>query len=131
MRTLAEQAQAQKAWLETPAHLHPFLILADGRPAGFNLIATPPYSVPRHVDYMVHEFFLLHAYRGKGVGEAAACQVFDRLRGKWEVFADSNNRRAQGFWRKTLARYTAGQYEEELGPTVFGEKVIFRFSNAG
>jgi len=131
VRTLAEQAEAFSYgdWLKTPDHLYPFLILADGRPAGFNFIATHPYSVPEHVDYMVHEFFLLHAYRGKGVGEAAATQVFERLRGKWEVFAMPNNPRAQGFWRRTISHYTGGQYHEELGPTVFGERVIFRFSN--
>lgn len=129
VRTLGEQAKLHNNWLETPSHLYPFLILADGRPAGFNLIATHPYSVPKHVDYMVHEFFLLHAYRGQGVGEQAAIQVFDALRGKWEVFATPKNLRAQGFWRKTISRYTGGQYHEELGPTVFGEKKIFRFSN--
>jgi|SRR5579871_291007 len=129
VRTLVEQAEGQRGWLETPAHLYPFLIIADGLPAGFNLIATHPYSVPKHIDYMVHEFFLLHYFRGKGVGEAAATQVFDRLRGVWEVFAMPNNPRAQGFWRKTIARYTNGQYQEESGSTVFGERQIFRFSN--
>lgn len=129
VRTLQEQMQGHKGWLETPNSLFPFLIRADGIPAGFDLIATHPH-IPKHIDYLVHEFFLLHAFRGKGVGEQAAAQVFDRFRGKWEIYAMPNNPRAQGFWRKAIVGYTGSQYQEERSPTLFGpEHVIFRFSN--
>lgn len=129
VRTLQEQMQGQQDWLEKPRSLFPFLIRADGVPAGFDLIATAPH-IPQGVDYLVHEFFLMHAFRSKGVGEQAACQVFDRFRGKWEVYAMPTNPRAQGFWRKTIARYTNQTFQEERGPTIFGEEhVIFRFDN--
>ena len=129
VRTLQEQMQGQQGWLEKPHSLFPFLIRVDGVPAGFILIATHPH-IPKQIDYLVHECFLIHAFRGKGIGEQAATQVFDRFRGKWEVYAMPANPRAQGFWRKTMAGYTGDAYQEERGPTFLAtDYVIFRFNN--
>ncbi len=109
---------------------HPYLIVADGEPAGFNLISTSP-GFPGEIDadYVVHEFFVVHAFRGTRAGEEAARQGFDKFRGKWEVVTYPSHARAIGFWRKTIGGYTDGAFSETVGEHVWGPKVIFRFDN--
>jgi predicted acetyltransferase len=70
--TLAEHSKSLDAWWKDPQSLFPYLILVNGYPAGFNLAAARsrlPESI--QADFVVHEFFVLHAYRGKGIGERA------------------------------------------------------------
>ena len=130
VRTLVEQGEGQNGWWKNPDALFPYLILVDGVPAGFNLIATHP-RLPKGIeaDFVVHEFFLVHAYRGKGVAEQAAIEGFDRHRGKWEVVTYPTQSRAIAFWRKVLSKYTDGKYSETQGEHPWGQKVIFKYDN--
>ncbi len=129
VKTLMEQYDVQNNWFTKPEELFPFIIMVDDKPAGFHLVATKPYA-PQTADYFVYEFFLLRPYRGKGIAEVAAKQVFERFKGRWELYTSpENNIRGQKFWRKTLNSYTSGKYEESLGDTFDGYKMIFRFNN--
>ncbi|MFT7463836.1 MAG: aminoglycoside 6'-N-acetyltransferase I [Pseudohongiellaceae bacterium] len=49
-------------WWRDPEALIPYLILADGHPAGFSLIAHRS-RLPDTIDadFVVHEFFVMHA----------------------------------------------------------------------
>ena len=90
----------------------PFLIRADGKIAGFALVA--PHSALRQsgpVSWMA-EFFVMRKYRRQGVGRAAAFQVFDRFPGRWEVAEITSNVGAQAFWRKVIGEYTGGRFKE-------------------
>lgn len=132
MMTLTEQYTLFDIWWEKPSVLFPFLITVDDLPAGLAFVSTPPYiPCPPDINYYLNEFFLLRPFRGIGVGSEAAKQVFDRFRGNWELQTGSmkRNRRAQMFWRKTLAAYTNGRYSEEYGEYPDGEKLVFRFTN--
>lgn len=132
LKTLAEQYDVQNIWFEKPENLYPFIIMVDGKPAGFDLISTKLFT-PKSADYYLYDFFLLSPYRGKGIAEEAAKQVFDRFKGLWELYTGhKNNDRGQGFWRKTLSNYTDGNYEETSGETFLedGIKTIFRFNNS-
>ncbi|HWI63246.1 MAG TPA: GNAT family N-acetyltransferase [Symbiobacteriaceae bacterium] len=111
----------QGIWWEKPGVLFPQIIMADGRPAGFVLVASPPY-VPKGIDYMISEFFLLHPFRGKGVGEAALARVLEQFRGAWECHVLSANRPALRFWRRALLPYGVTESES-------AEAVIFRFAH--
>lgn len=126
--TLAQHAASLAAWWNEPRALFPYLILVDGRPAGFNLIAGRS-RLPEGIDadFVVHEFFLLHAYRGQGVGELAATESFDRHRGRWEVVTYPNHVRAIHFWRKTISAHTSGRFSEAEADHVWGRKVVFGF----
>ena len=89
------------------ADRHPFLLRADGRIAGFALV--------REMDaegYDMGEFFVLRRYRRSGVGRVAACALFDRFRGNWEVRELPDNLPAQAFWRRIIADYTNGAFED-------------------
>lgn len=131
-RTLNDQYEVQNIWWEKPNILFPYLILVDGIPAGFVLIATPPHC-NKGIDYFVNEFFLIQSLRGQGIAERAANIVFDQFKGNWELFTNpsENNIVGQRFWRKTISNYTNEVYIEEKGETFDGYKLIFRFNNSG
>ncbi|GGH31022.1 GNAT family N-acetyltransferase [Paenibacillus segetis] len=129
--TLQDQYDVQNIWWEKPNCLYPYLILVDDTPAGFVFIATPPHC-SLGVNYFVNEFFLLQPFRGNGIAQYVATEIFEKFRGKWELFTNpaAKNVIGQKFWRKTVSNYTKGDYEEVLGPTFDGDKLIFRFCNA-
>lgn len=129
--TLALQNKNFEVWWQHPNTLFPFLIWVDERPAGFALVASPPYAPP-DTDYYLNEFFVLRPYRSSGLAEAAARQVFDSFQGRWELQTNpyERNLRAQRFWRRTLAAYTNGQFTEQDGNhPEDGAKLVFRFDN--
>lgn len=131
-KTLHDQYEVQSIWWEKPDVLFPYLIFVDGIPAGFILIATPPYC-NKGINYFVNEFFLIQSLRGKGIAEKAANIVFDQFKGKWELFTNplEKNIVGQKFWRKTIFNYTNGVYTEIKEETYDGYKSVFRFDNSG
>lgn len=130
-RTLMDQYEIQNIWWEKPNLLYPFLIKVDEVPAGFMLVATRPYCA-EGIDYFVNEFFLLQPFRGQGIAERAAVQVFEKFQGEWELFTNPAEKNVVGqiFWRKTVSNYTQGAYTEALRDTFDGYKLTFRFNNA-
>ncbi|MFE4711625.1 GNAT family N-acetyltransferase [Paenibacillus sp. NPDC056722] len=129
-RTLMDQYDVQNIWWEKPGCLYPFLMKVDNIPTGFALIATPPHC-SEGTDYFVNDFFLLQPFRGNGIAEHAAVQVFDHFKGQWELFTNPSERNIVGhkFWRRTVSNYTLGNYVEKHGSTWDGHKLIFRFNN--
>jgi predicted acetyltransferase len=128
--TLAEHAKSLDPWWSEPDSLFPYVILVDGSLAGFNLVAARS-RLPRGIDadFVVHEFFLLHAYRGNSAAERAAIAGFDRHRGKWEIVTYPAHGRAIAFWRKVVGRYTTMRFSEEELDHPWGRRVSFRFDN--
>jgi aminoglycoside 6'-N-acetyltransferase I len=127
--TLSEQGEVQKTWWKKPDVLYPFIIKADGRIAGFAFVARAPH-VPEATDQVIHEFFVLHAFRGKGIGDRAASELFDRFPGQWQVFSMERNLRAQAFWRRVLREYTGDRFEERSGQPEDRPGKIYRFESA-
>ena len=97
-------------WQE--GHHHPFLIRVDGRLAGFVLIAARSRLTGAPGVFDMAEFFVMRKYRRQGVGFAAASAAFGRFPGRWEVRQRDENAAATMFWRRVLARYTGGSYDE-------------------
>ncbi|MCA9284660.1 MAG: hypothetical protein KDA22_05580 [Phycisphaerales bacterium] len=128
--TLAAHAARQARWWTEPGALFPYLILADGRPAGFNLIAARACLADAiDADFVVHEFFVLHAYRGRGVAEEAAVRGFGMHEGTWEIVTYPTHARAIAFWRRVVRGYTSA-YSEEERDHPWGRRVCFGFDNA-
>ncbi|MBX3000595.1 MAG: hypothetical protein KF893_18895 [Caldilineaceae bacterium] len=128
--TLAAYSESLNAWWNDPQSLFPYLILVNGYPAGFNLVAARsrlPQSI--QADFVVHEFFVLHAYRGKGIGEKAAVDGFAMHKGKWEIVTYPNHARAIAFWRRVIHGYSRTGYAEDEMDHPWGRKVVFRFDN--
>ncbi|MEA2641081.1 MAG: hypothetical protein QOF51_2475 [Chloroflexota bacterium] len=103
-------------WLDAywgDARREPYLIRADGELAGFALVMERSLIAPELAGYEVSEFFVLRAYRRRGVGEAAAHALFARHPGPWYIGQLADNAPAQTFWRTVVGRYTRGAYREE------------------
>jgi predicted acetyltransferase len=99
-------------YLDHPDHtaylLHP--AADDDRPIGFALLAgleTGPRSI--------HEFFVVRALRGRGVGYDAAVELLSRHPGTWEIAFQEENPAAARFWRRIIAD-TADTWHEERHP---------------
>jgi len=60
------------------------------------------------------EFFVLRAYRRRGVGATAARQLFDRFPGRWEVRELAENAPAIASWRRVIDGYTGGDWREHV-----------------
>ncbi len=131
IKTLEEQISIFDIWWNREGILFPYLIIVDELPAGFVLVATPPYLVDDS-DFMINEMFVMRQFRGKGVGEYAARAIFNKHLGNWMLFTTptDSNLKTINFWRKTLSNYTNNQFierDEEL--LHFGFSKVFKFIN--
>jgi predicted acetyltransferase len=88
-----------------------FFITADGKLAGFVIVGDQSHFAAGDAR-QISEFFVLRAYRRRGVGRQAATRVFDMFPGKWEVIQLARNVEAQAFWRAVIDRYTGGRFED-------------------
>lgn len=95
----------------------PILILRSGLPAGFALVerALPRAGDPGRSGYRLSEFFVREPFRRLGVGREAAQLIFTRFAGQWVVVEQTRNTGAVQFWRRVIARYTHGRFEERQG----------------
>ncbi|KOP68671.1 acetyltransferase [Bacillus sp. FJAT-18019] len=129
-KTLNDQNKVFDIWWEKPSILFPYLIRVDGIPAGFALVATPPYTFGS--DFYMNEFFVMKPFRGKDVAEKAAALVFEKHAGSWEIQTNptDRNKRAQAFWRKTVNHYASGIHAQELVELRDdNEKLVFQFDS--
>ena len=100
-------------WLDhywTDEERHPFFIRAGGSLAGFALVRRIE-SAQRH-HHALAEFFVMRRFRLLGVGREAAGQLFTLFPGPWRVHQEASNGGAQQFWRKVIALYTRGDFQE-------------------
>lgn len=95
----------------TESGRYPFIVSVDGKWAGFVLVRFIQEE-GKEAYYSVAEFFVMKKYRGLGLGKKMAVHVFDQFPGKWEVTQFEKNVPAQRFWRKVIAEYTGGKFEE-------------------
>ena len=103
-------------WLDVQSpFVHPMIIRAAGRPAGFAFVGQAPFPhMTPGRDYRMSELFVLARYRRRGVGRRAARALFDAFRGVWEVSELPGNVRAQQFWRAVIGEHTRGAFEERV-----------------
>jgi predicted acetyltransferase len=106
-----------------------FVIRADGELAGFALVRSGEDSEP--CDYDMGEFFVLRKFRRKGVGRRAACALFDRFPGRWQVRQLIANGPAVEFWPRVIADYTGGRYDEDEIEDRWGPMTVQRFDSRG
>ena len=102
-------------WFGDPG-AHMLTILSDQQPAGFAMV-TPGGTLKdaaARSDYRMAEFFIARPYRRRGVGRSAVRLVLDRFDGSWEIIEYLRNPAAVSFWRKVIALYTNGNYEERV-----------------
>ncbi|MFD0589274.1 GNAT family N-acetyltransferase [Paenibacillus sp. GCM10027627] len=107
---LYEYSYLDHYWTEEGRY--PFFIRVEGKLAGFALVRELGVDENDKSIYSIAEFFVMKKYRGAGVGQNAAYEVFSRFHGVWKVAEMEENIPAQLFWRKTIQNYTNGNFEE-------------------
>ncbi|MBB5055385.1 putative acetyltransferase [Granulicella aggregans] len=110
-------------WSESDRHA--FLIRKDGKLAGLALVQ----KVEEVWD--IAEFFVLRAYRRKGVAKHAAKEVWSRFPGEWRVRVRDRNLPALRFWELAIAEF-AGREVQPIATQVEGEDwSFFSFESKG
>ena len=101
-------------WLDVRSPMvHPMMIRAGGRPAGFAFVGQAPFPhMTPDRSFRMSEFFILARHRRRGVGRRAAHALFDAFRGTWEVTELPTNTRAIRFWRSVIWEYTGGVFQD-------------------
>ena len=95
--------------------VNPLVILRGSESVGFAMVArgsAAPGRTP--VDYRMAEFFVARTARRRGVGRLAVELVLNRFAGRWEITEYLRNPVAVAFWRRVIAGYTQGRYQERV-----------------
>jgi predicted acetyltransferase len=90
-------------------------ILKNSQPVGFAMVArgtSQPGRPP--VDFRMAEFFIARSQRRLGIGRTAVQLIFNRFAGRWEITEYLRNPAAVSFWRRVVALYTQGNYQERI-----------------
>jgi predicted acetyltransferase len=104
---------------------HAFVLRAAKELAGFVLILAD--NDDPSIDYSVTDFLVLRKFRGRGVGERIARQLFNRFCGRWKVEQLAGNRPAIAFWRTVIDRYCRGQFKRRKGRSEWGPMNVLLF----
>ena len=93
----------------------PLEIVRGSELVGFAMVATggaTPGGPP--VDYRMAEFFVARTWRRRGVGRFAVELILNRFAGRWQITEYLRNPVAVAFWRRVVANYTQGRYQERV-----------------
>lgn len=114
----------------TDPRRHAFLFRVDERLAGFGLVHEQSRLTGDDAVRDMAEFFVMRRHRKHGIGERAASWLFDRFRGPWEVRERPENHAATAFWRRIIARYTGGHFEDVVWDDDHWRGPVQRFDSA-
>jgi len=78
--------------------------------AGFAMVNNYPVVPNKPTDFSIAEFFILYNYRKQGIGKVAACKVFDKHLGNWQLKRHPSNLDAVSFWNRVIDEYTNSNY---------------------
>jgi predicted acetyltransferase len=107
--SFGSRAWHRRFWMRRERH-H-FVIRVAGRLAGFALVRERAEFAGASARE-ISEFFVLRAYRGRGVGTRVARALLARFPGRWEIAELTWNVRARRFWRRVIRRCAVGRVEE-------------------
>jgi len=71
-------------------------------------------SSPQRIEYRMAEFFVMRTRRRLGIGQTAVQLILSRFAGRWEISEYLRNTAAVSFWRRVVASYTRGTYQERI-----------------
>lgn len=80
----------------------PYLIMSNDEIAGFALVIDECPLTGRAPCWFMAEFFVLKAYRGRGLARSAVQEALAAHPGQWHIAVPHANRSARAFWSKTL-----------------------------
>jgi len=93
----------------------PLTILKATERVGFAMVARAPMPQgPPVIEYRMVEFFISRSSRRLGIGRMAVDLILNRFAGRWEIIEYLRNPGAVSFWRRVVASYTRGLYQERV-----------------
>src|SRR5579871_108109 len=102
-----ESDQSERLFADTQARV---LTLCYGNdPVGFARISVRGVN-----EFSMADFFVARAWRRRGIGTEAVRLILDRFAGAWLITEHLRNEAAVKFWRRVVASYSAGQYQERI-----------------
>jgi len=108
-----EADQLTSWYADSSAHL--LTVLKDHAPVGFAVVRTGANQAARSVvDFSMAEFFMSRPWRRRGIGQEAVRLILDRFSGRWHIMEYLRNPQAVAFWRRVVADYTGGRYQERV-----------------
>lgn len=92
----------------------PYLIINDNKYIGFVLI-NKEFMVLNNEEnnFNLSEFFILNAYKRKGIGKKIAFEIFDKYKGNFEIKPVPRSNTAKQFWENVIKEYTNNNYKIE------------------
>ena len=101
-------------WFGDP-NTYPLVIVKGSEPVGFaRVVRSVAGAAQPRIDYRMGEFFVTRARRRLGVGRTAVQLILSRFAGRWEISEYLRNAPAVSFWRRVVASYTQGSYQERI-----------------
>jgi predicted acetyltransferase len=101
-------------WFGDP-NTYPLVIVKGSEPVGFaRVLRTMAGTAPARIDYRMAEFFVTRTRRRLGIGRTAVQLILSRFAGRWEITEYLRNTEAVSFWRRVVAAYTKGRYQERI-----------------
>jgi predicted acetyltransferase len=101
-------------WFADP-NTYPLVIAREDEPVGFaRVLRALATAAPPRIDYRMAEFFVIRARRRLGIGQVAVQLILSRFAGRWEISEQLRNAGAVSFWRRVVAAYTQGSYQERI-----------------
>jgi predicted acetyltransferase len=94
-------------------------ILYDDEPVGFAMVHRRAYPAGAETAaapalFSMGDFFISRQWRRRGIGAQAVRLLFDRFGGEWFITEHLSNTAAVKFWRRVVAAYTRGKYQERI-----------------
>jgi len=108
----------------TEENRYPFFIRVDSKLAGFILVFDGRQMEKIESNYSIDEFFILHKYKQQGIGKHCAKCIFDKFKGKWQIWFHPRNEVAKNFWTNLINEYTNGKFEVVKNDAPFYDGVI-------
>jgi predicted acetyltransferase len=101
-------------WFGDP-NTYPLVIVKGSEPVGFaRVVRSVAGAAQPRIDYRMGEFFVSRARRRLGIGRTAVQLILSRFAGRWEISEYLRNAPAVSFWRRVVASYTQGSYQERI-----------------
>jgi predicted acetyltransferase len=109
---------------------YPFLILSDGKLAGFALVRKGSAISNESDVWDMAEFFIVRGLRRLGLGTRASREIWTSFPGKWEVRVIDLNQKALKFWARAIHEFLG----ESVAPVAFEQggldRHVFCFDSA-
>lgn len=108
----------------TEENRYPFFIRVDNKLVGFVLVFDGRQIEEIASNYSIDDFFVMYQYKRQGIGKYCARYIFDKFKGKWQIWFHPKNEAAKNFWISAVDEYTKGRFEVNKNNTPYYDGTV-------